>query len=328
MLTLAHVEAAAARLAGVAVRTPLLENRVLNERTGGRILMKCEGLQHSGSFKFRGAYNRLVQLSPEERRRGVVAWSSGNHAQGVALAARMLGIPAAIVMPSDAPAIKLANTRAYGAECVLYDRYTQNREEIGHSLAAERGAVVVPSYDDHDVMAGQGTIGLQILEDAGARGLAPEVVIAPCSGGGLIAGIATAVKALRPETEIYTAEPAGFDDHARSLKAGEILSNDPAARSICDALQAPSPGALTFDVNRRLLSGGLVVTDDEVRAAIAFAFDVLKLVVEPGGAVALAALLAGRIDARGRTVAIVLSGANIDRALYVEILAKASAARL
>lgn len=328
MLTLAHVEAAAARLAGVAVRTPLLENRVLNERTGGRILMKCEGLQHSGSFKFRGAYNRLVQLSPEERRRGVVAWSSGNHAQGVALAARMLGIPAAIVMPSDAPAIKLANTRAYGAECVLYDRYTQNREEIGHSLAAERGAVVVPSYDDHDVMAGQGTIGLEILEDAGARGLAPDVVIAPCSGGGLIAGIATAVKALRPETEIYTAEPAGFDDHARSLKAGDILSNDPAARSICDALQAPSPGVLTFDVNRRLLSGGLVVTDDEVRAAIAFAFDVLKLVVEPGGAVALAALLAGRIDARGRTVAIVLSGANIDRAVHAEILAKAPAARL
>lgn len=320
MLTIAHVEAAAERLAGIAVRTPLLENRVLNERTGGRILLKAEGLQHSGSFKFRGAYNRLVQLSPDERKSGVVAWSSGNHAQGVALAARMLGIPAAIVMPADAPAIKLANTRALGAEIVVYDRYKESREEIGRKLAEERGAVLVPSYDDYHVMAGQGTVGLEIMEDARGIGATPDVVIAPCSGGGLIAGIATAVKTLSPQTEVFAAEPAGFDDHARSLAAGTIQSNDPAARSICDALQAASPGALTFPVNRRLLSGGLVVSDDEVRAAMVFAFESLKLVVEPGGAVALAALLAGRISAAGRTIAIVLSGANLDRGLYAGIL--------
>lgn len=320
MLTLAHVEAAADRLAGVAVRTPLFENRVLNARTGGRIFLKPEGLQHSGSFKFRGAYNRLVQLSAEERKRGVVAWSSGNHAQGVALAARMLEIPAAIVMPADAPAIKLANTRALGAEIVLYDRYRENREEIGQKLAQTRGAILVPSYDDLDIMAGQGTVGLEIMEDARRAGSTPDAVIAPCSGGGLTAGIATAVKALNPEAQVFAAEPAGFDDHARSLAAGRILSNDPAARSICDALQAAAPGALTFPVNRRLLAGGLVVSDDEVRAAMIFAFDILKLVVEPGGAVALAALLSGRIETAGRKIAVVLSGANLDRDLYAAIL--------
>lgn len=327
MLTVAHVEAAAARLEGVAVHTPLLENRVLNERTGGRILLKAEGFQHSGSFKFRGAYNRLVHLNADERRRGIVAWSSGNHAQGVALAARMLDIPAAIVMPADAPAIKLANTRALGAEVVLYDRYRESREEIGEKLARERGATLVPSYDDFDIMAGQGTVGLEIVKDARQAGITPDAVIVPCSGGGLIAGVATAVKAKSPSTQVFSAEPAGFDDHARSLTAGEIRANDPAARSICDALQAAQPGALTFPINRRLLSGGLVVSDDEVRAAIVFAFDILKLVVEPGGAVALAAVLSGRIDTAGRVIAIVLSGANLDRETYAAILGAEPASR-
>ncbi|HTJ63261.1 MAG TPA: threonine/serine dehydratase [Alphaproteobacteria bacterium] len=320
--TYQDVLTAAERLRGVAVRTPLLRSDLLDEMTGGRILLKAEVLQRTGSFKVRGAYNRLKQLvETGQQGGGVVAFSSGNHAQGVAAAARLLDIKAAIVMPSDAPALKLENTRRLGGEVIPYDRWTQDREAICASVAAERGAVVVPSFDDPLIIAGQGTAGLEIADDVAALGLALDVLYAPASGGGLAAGIGLALSGRSPATKIYTAEPAGLDDHARSLATGERVSNDPAARSICDALLAPTPGKITFALNKRQLSGGVSADDGEVLRAMAFAFNTLKLVVEPGGAVALAALLAGRIDARGKTVAIVLSGGNVEPDLFARALA-------
>jgi threonine dehydratase len=321
--TVADVEAAAKRIAGHAVLTPLLESPALNARIGGRLLVKAEPLQRTGSFKFRGAYNRLSQLDAEQRKRGVVAYSSGNHAQGVACAAQMLGMPAVIVMPADAPAIKVRNTKSYGAEVVHYDRYKEDREAVGAAIAKERGAVIVPPYDDPDIIAGQGTAGLEIAEQARAMGAKLDAVIANSSGGGLIAGIALAISAKSPGTEVYTSEPAGLDDHARSLRSGKRESNDPAARSICDALLAATPGEITFAINGRLLKGGLTVTDDEVRAAMAAAFDSLKIVVEPGGACALAAVLTGKLPTRGRTIAVVCSGGNVDPETYIAALRSA-----
>jgi threonine dehydratase len=321
--TMEDVRAAAGRIAGHARRTPLLADTPLDEITGGRILLKLETLQHTGSFKFRGAYNRLCQLDAVERRAGVVAFSSGNHAQGVAAAARLLGIPATIVMPADAPRVKMQNTLALGASVVEYDRERESREAIAARLAAERGAVLVPSFDDPHIIAGQGTVGLEIAEQSAELGRPPDDVVVCCSGGGLVAGTALAIRAMLPAARVWAAEPAGFDDHRRSLAAGERLANAPGARSICDALLAPTPGELTFEINRRLLAGGLAVTDGEVREAIACAARLLKLVVEPGGAVALASVLAGRLDVRGRTVAVVLSGGNIDDALLRDVLAGA-----
>lgn len=318
---LADIEDAACRLAGLARRTPLLTSEALDDRTGGRILIKPEPLQRTGSFKFRGAYNRLSRLDAAERKAGVVAFSSGNHAQGVAAAAKLLGVPAAIVMPSDAPRTKMENTRALGAGIVEYDRYTESREDISQALVAERSAVLVPSYDDPYIIAGQGTVGLEIAEDVAARGLTLDALLCCVGGGGLIAGSATALRArLSGPFDIFGVEPAGFDDTARSLRLGERVANDPAARSICDALLAPTPGRITFALNRRLLDGGLAVTDAEVEEAMRFAFTHLKLVVEPGGAVALAALLAGKYDARNKTAAIVLSGGNVDPAVFAEIV--------
>lgn len=302
------VLAARKRLAGVALRTPLLRSPVLDERVGARVFLKAETLQRTGSFKIRGAYNRLAQLSADERAGGVVAFSSGNHAQGVAEAARLLAMPALIVMPSDAPAVKVTRTRALGAEIVLYDRYTEDREAIAGRIARERGAVVVPSYDDPDIIAGQGTAGLEAIEDA------PEPIdlwVSPVGGGGLIGGCALAFEARSPATEIWGVEPAAFDDFKRSLAAGERVGNGPDARSVCDALLTPSPGRLTFQIARRRLSGILTVSDDEALSAVRFAFEELKLVVEPGGAVALAALLAGRLFAQGKTVGLILSGGNM-----------------
>jgi len=317
---LADVLRAAERVAGVAIRTPLLRSDRLDELTGGRILLKPEVLQRTGSFKIRGAYNRLRQLVESgQADGGVVAFSSGNHAQGVAEAARLLGMRAAIVMPSDAPALKIENTRRLGGEIILYDRWTEDREAICARVAAERGATVVPSFDDAGVIAGQGTVGLEMEADARALGLTLDSVYVPASGGGLAAGIGLA---LDPATELYTVEPAALDDHARSLAAGERTANDPSARSICDALLAPMPGKLTFALNRNRLAGGLAATDDEVLRAMAFGFEVLKLVIEPGGAVALAALLAGRIDARGRTVGIVLSGGNVSPDVFARALGR------
>jgi threonine dehydratase len=317
--SLADVRAAADRLRGRAVRTPLLRNATLEALTGATVLIKPETLQHIGAFKFRGAYNRLSRIAEADRPKGVVAWSSGNHAQGVAMAAKLLGMPATIIMPKDTPAMKLANTRALGAEVRAYDRYSENREAIGAQIAHECGAAIAPPYDDRDIMAGQGTVGLEIAEDAAAQGIVIDDAIVCCGGGGLIAGAATAIKALSPATRVWAAEPATHDDTRRSLEAGRRIANDPDARSICDAIVTPTPGELTFAVNRVRLAGGLAVSDEEALDAVAFARDVLKLVVEPGGAVALAALLSGRIDAKGKTVAIVLSGGNIDP----EMLARA-----
>ena len=318
---LAEIEAAARRLAGKAVITPLLESPALNARLGGRVLLKPETLQRTGSFKFRGAYNKLSQLNEIQRSAGVVAYSSGNHAQGVAAAAQLLGVPATIVMPSDAPRIKVANTKGYGAEVMLYERGTEDRKAIAETIAAERGATIVPPYDDPEIIAGQGTCGLEICQQAEALGADLDAILVCCGGGGLTAGIGTAARALSPETEVYTVEPAGWDDTARSLAEGQRLANEAPPTSFCDALLAMEPGILTFDVNRRVAAGGFVVNDEEVAEAIRYAFQALKLVVEPGGAVTLAALLTGRYEARDRCVAITLSGGNIDPDLMARLLA-------
>ncbi len=315
------VERAAERLRGRAALTPLLENPALDALTDGSVLLKAECLQRTGSFKFRGACNRLAALSDAERAAGVVAYSSGNHAQGVAAAARSFGVPATIVMPADAPPIKIARTRGFGAEIVLYDRYSESREAIGEALAEERGAVLVRPYDDPFVIAGQGTTGLEMVEQAAAHDKSLDAVLVCCGGGGLTAGIALALAAASPATALYTVEPEGFDDHARSLASGQRERNDPAARSICDALLAPEPGELTFAINRQALAGALVVSDAEARAAMRFAFEELKLVLEPGGAVALAAVLNGRLPTAGRCLGVVLSGGNAEPTLFAEVLA-------
>jgi threonine dehydratase len=288
---------------------------LLNAKLGGRLLAKAECLQRTGSFKFRGAYNAVSMTGG----RPVVAFSSGNHAQGVAHAAELLKIRATIVMPADAPRTKIENTRAYGANVVLYDRRTEDREAIGARIALEEEAVLVRPYDDPFVMAGQGTVGLEIVEDCQARSIVPDAVLAPASGGGLIAGVATAVLDSFPSAEVMTAEPAGFDDHARSLAAGERLSHDGGV-TICDALMSPRPGELTFPINRRLLAGGKVADEAAVRQAMRVAFQYLKLVVEPGGAVALASVLSGGVPIHGRTIVVVLSGGNVDAGLFAEIL--------
>lgn len=311
------IENAASRLAPVVVRTPLLESAELNAIAGGSVLLKPECLQVTGSFKIRGAYNLMSQLSAEQRRRGVVAWSSGNHAQGVAAAGGMLGISTAIVMPEDAPRAKLENTIRLGGETVLFDRYTGDREAIARALAAERDCELVPSYDHPHIIEGQGTVGLEIMQQCADR--VPDQVLIPCGGGGLSSGCATAIKGISAQTSVHTVEPIDFDDTARSLVSGMPEKNDPAARSICDALQAETPGPLTFEINQKFAGLGLVVSDAEVGAAMRFAFQHLKLVVEPGGAVALAAILSGKIETGGKTTVAVLSGGNVDPDLFAEI---------
>ncbi len=310
------IGAAAKRIAEHAQRTPLLEHRELDTAAGRRVFIKPETLQRSGSFKFRGAYNRIAQLTDAERRAGVVAWSSGNHAQGVALAARIAGVRARIVMPADAPQIKIDNTRALGAEIVSYDRYGEDREAIAHGLVERDGGVILPSYDDPHVIAGQGTVGLEVCEDV--DGL--DALLVCCGGGGLSAGCALACEAMSPETAVFCVEPEGYDDHLRSLASGERERADTAKPSLCDALLSPSPGRLTFPINQRLLAGGLVVSEAEVRAAIRYAFRVLKLVVEPGGAVALAAVLAGKLGEEYQRVGVILSGGNVDPGVFAEII--------
>ncbi|MCI3132957.1 threonine ammonia-lyase [Phenylobacterium aquaticum] len=318
----ADIEAAAERLKGQALVTPLIESPALNERLGLRVLIKPETLQRVGAFKFRGAYNRLSQLGPDQRKAGVVAFSSGNHAQGVALAARLLGMPAVIVMPADAPAVKVEATRGYGAEIKLYDRLTEDRVAIAAGIAAARGAVVVPAFDDPDIIAGQGTVGLELVAQAESMGCALDLVMAPVGGGGLMAGTSIAVKTLSPGTEIVGVEPAGFDDTALSLKAGARQTLKPTTRSLCDALESPAPGELTFPILQKTLADIAVVDDAEVAAAMRYAFQVLKLVVEPGGVVCLAALLAGKVAQAkpGATVGLVLSGGNVDPELFARVL--------
>lgn len=319
-VTFVDIGAAAARLEGQAVHTPLVHSPALDEQAGARVLIKPETLQRVGAFKFRGAYNRLVQLSPAARERGVVAFSSGNHAQGVALAARLLGMPAVIVMPSDAPGVKVAATRGYGAEVRFYDRMTESREAIAAELADERGAVIVPAFDDEQVIAGQGTVGLELVRQAEAMGERLDLVACPVGGGGLIAGASIAIKTLSPHTQIVGAEPEGYDDTRRSLAAGERIAVTPQRRTLCDALESPAPGELTFPIVQANVSGIAAVSDAEVAEAMRTAFSTLKLVVEPGGCAALAALLAGKLDARGRTVGVILSGGNVDHELFARVL--------
>ncbi len=319
-VTSADIDAAARVIAPFAVRTPLLSPSVLNERMGTRIFLKPEMLQRTGSFKFRGAFNKLSSIPLDARGGGVVAFSSGNHAQGVAHAAQILGMQATIVMPSDAPLSKRERTKAYGAEVVLYDRDREDREAISRDIAERRGATMVRPYDDPFVIAGQGTVGREISEDMAALGLTPDIVVAPASGGGLIAGVATAIKARYPQAMVMSGEPEEFDDHARSLRAGKREAHGAKGRTICDALMAAIPGEITFSINSQLLAQGITATDAEVGTAVGFAFRELKLVVEPGGAVGLAALLAGRIDVTGKNVVIVLSGGNVDADLFARLI--------
>jgi threonine dehydratase len=317
----ADIDRAASVVAPYAVRTPLLSFPVLDARAGTRVFIKPEMLQRTGSFKFRGAFNKLASIPNDKRSGGVVAFSSGNHAQGVAAAAQILHMQATIVMPRDAPASKRERTKSYGAEVVLYDRGRDDREAIARGIAEPRGATLVRPYDDPFVIAGQGTIGREIAEDMERLGLAPDVVVAPASGGGLIAGVATAVKARFPSAEVIVAEPEAFNDHTISLRAGKREAHSAEGRTICDALMAAIPGELTFAINSKLLSRGITASDAEVADAVGFAYRELKLVVEPGGAVGLAALLAGRIDAAGKNVVIVLSGGNVDAELYARLIA-------
>lgn len=319
MVNLQDIRDAAERLAPIIVKTPLISSPALDELTGGRIFLKAENLQRVGSFKIRGAYNLLSQLTREQAVNGAVAFSSGNHAQAVAAAGTMLGIETTIVMPEDTPQIKIDNTRKLGGNTVLYDRYTEDREEIAANIAGERGAVLVPPYNHEHIVAGQGTAGLEIVEQCAEHGVTPDRVLANCSGGGLTAGCAIAVKSLCPDAAMLAVEPENFDDTRRSLASGKLEVNDPDARTICDALMSAPPGEITFAINRKLLSDVLVVSDEEVKEAIRFAFRQLKLVVEPGGAVSLAAVLANKLDVRDKVTVVILSGGNIDAGLFASI---------
>jgi threonine dehydratase len=323
MTDIAMIEAAAGRLAGRARVTPLLSSPFLDAIAGRRVLVKAECLQQTGSFKFRGGWSAVSALPPETRARGVIAFSSGNHAQGVALAARLHGIPAVIVMPADAPATKIDTTRALGAEVVLYDRATEDRDAIGADLAARRGLTLIRPFDDAQVIAGQGTTGLEIAAQAAAEGVTTADVLICCGGGGLTAGIALALEARAPGLCARPVEPAGFDDTARSLAADRILRNPQASGTICDAIVTPEPGQITFPILRRLCGPGLVVTDDQALDAMALAFSRLRIVLEPGGAVALAAALFLPQSVQGDAVIAVATGGNVDPATFARALARA-----
>ncbi|MGC9371113.1 MAG: threonine ammonia-lyase [Paracoccaceae bacterium] len=310
------IEAAAERLAGEARRTPLLSSPFLDEIAGRRVLVKSECLQHTGSFKFRGAWSAISALPEAQRANGVIAFSSGNHAQGVALAAQRHGIPAVIIMPADAPKLKIANTRAMGAEVVLYDRATEDRAAIGDKLAEERGLTQIRPFDEPLVIAGQGSIGLELAEQVPAEGVEEADVLICCGGGGLTSGIALALEARAPSLRPRTVEPQGFDDTARSLAKGEIVRNEQTSGSICDAILTPSPGDITFPIMSRLCGPGLAVSDEEVQHAMVAAFSRLKVVLEPGGAVALAAALYHPEQVSGDAVVVIATGGNVDAGVY------------
>jgi threonine dehydratase len=316
------IRAAAKRIYGVAQRTPLLNSSFLDEIAGRRVWVKPECLQHTGSFKFRGAYSALSALDDATRARGVIAFSSGNHAQGVALAAKMHGTSAVIIMPSDAPALKIANTEAYGAEVVLYDRATESRDDIGARLSDERGLTLIKPFDEPQVIAGQGTCGLEIAEDANALGIKNADVIVCCGGGGLTSGIALALEADAPTLRARPAEPMGFDDVARSLRAGKIERNPTLSGNICDAIITPQAGDLTWPHLQRLCGPGLAISEDEVLDAMAQAFLRLKIVAEPGGAAALAAALYRTDEIEGDDVIVTVSGGNVDPAMFTRALAR------
>ncbi len=318
--TIADVRAAAERIKPHAIMTPLLEHPALNARVGGRILLKAENLQRVGAFKFRGAYNAVSQIDRAQFPGGVVACSSGNHAQGVAHAATLCGMPSVIVMPADAPQLKIQRTKAFGAEVVTYDRVKEDRDAIAAKIAAERKMAFVHPFDDPRVMAGQGTAGLELMEQAKAKGVMPDEVLVCCSGGGFLSGVAIAVKAANAATQVFAIEPVGFDRMGRSIRAGSPQVNEKLSGSICDALMSKTPGKFTFAVAKETVSGGYAVTDDEARAAMRFAFEELKLVLEPGGAAALAAILSGKVVSKGRVIAAMLSGGNVDPAMFAEII--------
>jgi len=316
MLEIDDLRRAAGRLAGVAHRTPVLTSRTLDQRTGARVFLKAEPFQRTGSFKFRGAYNAIAALPPDQRARGVAAYSSGNHAQAMALAAQLQGVPATILMPADAPPAKLAATRGYGAEVVTYDRYTQDRTALGEALAADRGLALIPPFDHWDVMAGQGTLALELLEETGPL----DVLLVCVGGGGLISGCATAAKALVPGIAVVGVEPSAGDDVRRSLAAGERVTI-PVPRTIADGQQTTAPGERTFAVIRRLVDDVVLATDDQIIDAMAFLFDTCKVVTEPSGACALAALLAGTADVAGLRVGVTLSGGNVGLPRFLDLLA-------
>lgn len=318
--TIADIDRAAERLAGLAVATPLLSHPFLDEAVGGRVFLKCENLQRTGSFKFRGAYNALASLEPAVRSKGIVAISSGNHAQGVAEAARLFGVKATIVMPADAPAIKKARTMRSGARVVDYDRASEDRDAIAARIVADEGGTLIHPFDNPNVVAGQGTIGREIVAALGASGVAPDAVLIPCGGGGLSGGIGVAIRNAHRQAELVLIEPEGFDDYGRSLAAGEIRANAKASGSVCDGLLAPSPGPIGFALNQAHGAIPMTVSDAEALGAVAFAFNELKLVVEPSGAVAIAAMLSRRYDAGGRNIVAVITGGNIDEAMLSRAL--------
>ncbi|MFR9793303.1 threo-3-hydroxy-L-aspartate ammonia-lyase [Streptomyces sp. MB22_4] len=314
-VTLDDIRAAAARIGGFVHRTPVLTSRTLDARVGAEVFIKCENLQRMGAFKIRGAYNAIARLAPEERAKGVAAFSSGNHAQATALAARELGTSAVILMPEDAPRSKMAATAGYGAEIVTYDRYTEDRVALGTALAEERGLTLIPPYDHPDVIAGQGTAALELIEETGPL----DALLVPVGGGGLIAGSAVAAKGLHRDTKVIGVEPEGSDDTKRSLESGTRVTV-PVPRTVADGQAVSVPGELTFAVNRHLVDSVALVSDAEVIDAMRFAFDRLKTVFEPSGATGLAALLAGRVDNLPPRVGIIASGGNIDARRFTELL--------
>ena len=313
------IEGAAERLHGVIRETPLFESMKLNQDVGGRVFIKPECIQRTGSFKIRGAYNLMSQLSSEETSRGVVAFSSGNHAQGVALAGQLLNITTTIVIPSDAPSAKIEKTKDYGGSVILYDRYKENREELAREIALQKNAVLVPSYDHKDIIIGQGTMGLEIMQQSLKSNVVPDQVLICCGGGGLSAGSAIAVKELSKKTDIVLVEPEDYNDTQISIKNRLRVRNKSSKKSICDALLADMPGELTFSINKKLATDVLTVSDDEVKHAMRFAFLYFKMVVEPGGAVALAAVLQNKINCVDKVTALVLSGGNVDKELFAKI---------
>jgi threonine dehydratase len=318
--TFADVQAAARRLASIVTRTPVLESQIVNELLGCRILIKAECLQRTGSFKVRGAYNKIAQIPDERRKKGVVAYSSGNHAQGVARAAKLLGIPARIVMPADAPKVKMDNTRRDGAIVVPYERKNANRVAISEGLVTETGGTMVPPYNDPDIMAGQGTLGLEFAEQVAAMGAKLDMLLGPCSGGGMISGCALALRALSPDTKVYCVEPEGYDDTTRSLAAGTRIELSSNPGSICDGLLVEAPGSITFEILKTHLAGGFVVTDAMVEKAVKLAFDEYKAVIEPSGAIGLAAVMAEPQRFKGRTVGIIATGGNVDSDAFARMI--------
>ncbi len=311
---------AAATIKPVAVRTPLLESPALNKILGYRFFIKAETLQKTGSFKFRGAFNALSSLTDQQRRDGVFAYSSGNHAQGVALAAKMMGVKATILMPKDTPPIKLTNTKSYGADVITYDRYTESREDIGATIAAEKNLTLIKPYDNPYVISGQGTVGLEIHEQLKDLDITANAIVAPCGGGGLTSGIALATAELSPATTVFAAEPHNYDDTARSLELNERVANDTEQKSLCDAIVTPMPGEITFPILQACNAKAISVTDDQAKHAMWAAFHYFKLVVEPGGAVAIASALQQKLPATNKVVVAVASGGNTDQALFSNIL--------